>query len=109
MTNYETVSALATTAHQKSEFTCDRHLRNVRVQVERKRLTLDLKENLSGMFLRITEEVTTGHRNSIVIPATGLELFRDTLNEVIRFGKSLDGSRAINARTAHRLPFGGVS
>lgn len=95
MTNYETVSALATTAHQKRELTCDRHLRNVHIQVERKRLTLDLKENLSGMFLRITEEVTTGHRNSIVIPATGLELFRDTLNEVIRFGKSLGESRAI--------------
>ena len=95
MTNYETVSALATTAHQKSEFTCDRHLRNVRVQVERKRLTLDLKENLSGMFLRITEEVTTGHRNSIVIPATGLEQFRDALNEVITFSKSLVGSGTV--------------
>jgi hypothetical protein len=91
MINCETVSALATTAHLKREFACDRHLRNVHIQVERKRLTLDLKENLSGMFLRITEEVATGLRNSIVIPATGLELFRDALNEVIRFGKSLGG------------------
>jgi hypothetical protein len=52
MINYETVSALATTADLKRECTCDRHLRNVHIQVERKRLTFDLKENLRGKFLR---------------------------------------------------------
>ena len=88
MINYETVSALATTAHRKREFTCDRHLRNVHIQVERKRLTLDLKENLSGMFLPLTEKVNIGRRNSIVIPAMGLELVRDVLNEMIKFSKT---------------------
>ena len=72
----------------------DTHLRTDHLQVERKQITFDLKENLQGAFLRITEEVS-GHRNSIIIPATGLELFRDSLNEVIKFNKSLGGSGAI--------------
>ena len=65
----------------------DTHLRTDHLQVERKQITFDLKENLQGAFLRITEEVS-GHRNSIIIPATGLELFRDSLNEVIKFSKT---------------------
>jgi hypothetical protein len=60
----------------------DTRLHSVYVGVERKHFTLDLKENPLGRFLRITE-VVNGRHNSIVIPATGLELFRDTLNEVI--------------------------
>jgi hypothetical protein len=68
---------------------CESHLR-----VERKHFTFDLKENLRGTFLRITEEVG-GRRNSIVIPATGLELFRDSLNEVINFNQTPVGSRTI--------------
>ena len=60
----------------------DTRLHSIYVGVERKHFTLDLKENPQGRFLRITEEVK-GRHNSIVIPATGLELFRDTLNEVI--------------------------
>ena len=60
----------------------DTRLHSAYVGVERKQFTLDLKENQQGKFLRITE-VVKGRHNSIVIPATGLELFRDTLNEVI--------------------------
>jgi hypothetical protein len=60
----------------------DTRLHSVYVGVERKQFTLDLKENPQGRFLRITEVVSDRH-NSIVIPATGLELFRDTLNDVI--------------------------
>lgn len=66
----------------------DTQLRSTHIRVERKYFTFDLKENLQGTFLRITEEVNSGRRNSIVIPATGLELFRDSLNEVLRFEKS---------------------
>jgi hypothetical protein len=66
----------------------DTQLRSTHIRVERKYFTFDLKENLQGMFLRITEEVNSGRRNSIVIPATGLELFRDSLNEVLRFDKT---------------------
>ena len=73
----------------------DTHLHSAQIRVERKYLTFDLKENPSGTFLRITEESHSGHRNSIVIPATGLELFRDSLNEVVKFSKTPVESRAI--------------
>ena len=66
----------------------DTQLRNAHFRVERKYFTFALKENQQGTFLRITEEVSSGRRNSIVIPATGLELFRDSLNEVLRFDKA---------------------
>ena len=66
----------------------DTRLHSAYVRVERKQLTLDLKENPQGRFLRIVEEVD-GRHNSIIIPATGLELFRDTLNEVINLTKTL--------------------
>ena len=88
MTTYEMVSARATTALLKREFTYDRQLHSVQIRVERKQFTVDLTENLRGKFLRITEEVNSGRRNSIVIPATGLELVRDVLNEVIGFSKT---------------------
>jgi hypothetical protein len=54
-----------------------------RVQIERKQFFFDLKENASGRFLRITEEVG-GHRDTIIIPATGLELIRDALERAIK-------------------------
>ena len=66
----------------------DTHLHSVDVRVERKLLILDLKQNPQGRFLRIIEEVN-GRHNAIVVPATGLELFRDTLNEVINTSKTL--------------------
>jgi adenylyl- and sulfurtransferase ThiI len=73
----------------------DTQLRNAHIRVERKQFTFNLKENLQGMFLRITEEVNTGRRNSIVIPASGLEQFRDSLNEVIKFDQTSIASRAV--------------
>jgi hypothetical protein len=76
-------------------FAMDTQLHKAHIRVERKFFTFDLKENLQGTFLRITEEVNSGRRNSIVIPTTGLELFRDTLNEVITFNKAPVGSPAI--------------
>jgi len=73
----------------------DTQLRNAHIRVERKQFTFDLKENLQGTFLRITEEVNSGRRNSIVIPASGLELFRDTLNEVIGLNKAPVENRVV--------------
>lgn len=57
------------------------------LQVERKQITFALKENPQGTFLRITEEVS-GRRNAIIIPASGLEQFRDALNETIKFNQT---------------------
>ena len=73
----------------------DTRLHSVDVRVERKQFTFDLKENPQGTFLRITETVSSGRRDAIIIPLTGLELFRDSLNEVIKFNKTPEGSRAI--------------
>ncbi|MGD0058224.1 MAG: hypothetical protein ABSD58_02280 [Verrucomicrobiia bacterium] len=72
----------------------DTQLYESRLRVERKQITFDLKENPQGTFLRITEEVR-GRRNSIIIPTTGLELFRDSLNEVIKFNQTPVGSGTV--------------
>ena len=77
----------------------DTQLRNAHIRIERKRFTFDLKENLQGTFLRITEEVNSGRRNSIVIPLSGLELFRDSLNDLIEFNKTPVANPTV-------LPFG---
>jgi hypothetical protein len=57
-------------------------LKALEMQIERKFFQLALKENTRGRFLRITEE--GGRRNSIIIPASGLEDFRRTLGEMVK-------------------------
>ena len=66
----------------------DSPLQTYRLTVERKHFTFTLNENPRGRFLRITEEVS-GRRNAIIIPLTGIEDFRDAVNEVIKFSKTL--------------------
>ena len=46
-----------------------------RIQIERKSFIFTLKENPRGRVLRLTEDVN-GRRDSIIVPATGLEEFR---------------------------------
>jgi hypothetical protein len=58
-------------------------LRSDKVQIERKTFLFTLKENPRGRFLRITEDVS-GRRDTIIIPATGLEEFRKVFDEMIR-------------------------
>jgi len=65
----------------------DTHLQTHSIRVERKHFTFDLRENPRGKFLRIVEEVN-GRYDAIIIPITGLEQFRDTLNEVIRLARA---------------------
>jgi hypothetical protein len=54
-----------------------------RIQIERKSFQFTLKENPRGRFLRITEDVG-GRRDSIIVPATGLDDFCKVLGEVAR-------------------------
>lgn len=54
-----------------------------RIQIERKSFQFTLKENPRGRFLRITEDVG-GRRDSIIVPATGLEDFCKVLGQVAR-------------------------
>ena len=60
----------------------DKMIISERVQIERKQFFFDFKENASGRFLRITEDVG-GHRDTIIVPATGLQLFRESLDHII--------------------------
>ena len=47
---------------------------------------VDGKENPRGRFLKITEEVG-GRRDTIIIPSTGLDLFRSTIEKAIEADK----------------------
>jgi hypothetical protein len=53
-----------------------------KIQVERKLFFFDLKENPRGRFLKITEDVS-GRRDTIILPSTGLEQFREVLGRAI--------------------------
>jgi hypothetical protein len=73
----------------------DTHYHRVDVQVERKHFAFELNENPQGTFLRIIETVKSGRHDIIIIPLSGLESFRDALNEAIKFSKAPVESRGI--------------
>ena len=58
-------------------------LKSDKLQIERKTFLFSLKENPRGRFLRITEDVG-GRRDTIIIPAPGLEDFKKLLEEMVR-------------------------
>ena len=58
-------------------------LKSEKIQIERKTFLLALKENPRGRFLRITEDVG-GRRDTIIIPAPGLEEFKRVLDEMVK-------------------------
>src|SRR5215216_4063166 len=58
-------------------------LRSDKVQIERKTFLFTLKENPRGRFLRITEDVG-GRRDTIIIPAPGLEDFMKILEDMVK-------------------------
>ncbi len=58
-------------------------LKSDQVQIERKTFLFTLKENSRGRFLRITEDVG-GRRDTIIIPAPGLEDFKKVLESMVK-------------------------
>jgi PurA ssDNA and RNA-binding protein len=58
-------------------------LRSDKVQIERKTFLFALKENPRGRFLRITEDVG-GRRDTIIIPAPGLEDFKKIIDDMVK-------------------------
>ena len=54
-----------------------------KIQIERKTFVLALKENPRGRFLRITEDVN-GRRDTIIVPATGLEDFKRLVEDMTK-------------------------
>ncbi len=61
----------------------DRELLAERVRIEKKMFFFSLRDNPRGRFLRITEDVG-GRRDSIIIPAPGLDMVRDILDRTIK-------------------------
>ena len=62
----------------------DKVLETKDYKVENKKFFFDLKENVKGKYLRITE--SSGGRSSIVIPEAGLKTFC----EILAYFASLD-------------------
>ena len=60
----------------------DDPLLSEKIKIERKQFLFDLKENPRGRFLKITEDVG-GRRDTIIVPSTGLDLFRETIEKAI--------------------------
>ena len=58
-------------------------LKTDRIQIERKTFVFTLKENPRGRFLRITEDVS-GRRDTIIVPAPGLEDFKKLLDDMVK-------------------------
>ena len=58
-------------------------LKTDKIQIERKTFVFTLKENPRGRFLRITEDVG-GRRDTIIIPAPGLEDFKKLLDAMVK-------------------------
>ena len=58
-------------------------LKSEKIQIERKTFLLALKENPRGRFLRITEDVG-GRRDTIIIPAPGLDEFKRVLDGMVK-------------------------
>ena len=58
-------------------------LKTDKVQIERKMFVFALKENPRGRFLRITEDVN-GRRDTIIIPAPGLDEFKRIVDEMVK-------------------------
>ena len=57
-------------------------IKSAKIQIERKAFLFTLKENPRGRFLRITEDVG-GRRDTIIIPATGLDEFKKVFAEML--------------------------
>ncbi len=68
-------------------------LKSDRIQIERKTFVFTLKENARGRFLRITEDVA-GRRDTIIVPAPGLEDFRKLLEEMVNASAEIPPKQA---------------
>ena len=60
----------------------ERAIVSEKVKIERKQFYFDLHENDKGQYLRITEDVR-GRRDTIIVPASGLEDFIDALDRIL--------------------------
>jgi hypothetical protein len=68
-------------------------LKSEKIQIERKSFQFTLKENPRGRFLRITEDVG-GRRDTIIIPAPGLEDFKKILDEMVKASNEIPAKQS---------------
>jgi len=71
--------------HQQDRRKAENELATRTIKVERKLFHFDLKTNPRGDFLKITEE-SSGKRDVIILPATGIEAFQQAIDEVVTEG-----------------------
>jgi len=74
------------------------NLLSERIQIERKQFFFDMKENPRGRFLKITEDVG-GHRDTIIVPSSGLDRFRDVIQRAIDVERALATKEKSRAMT----------
>ena len=60
----------------------DQTLASAELQIERKHITIEFRENPRGRFLRITEEAH-GRRNTVIVPGPGLPDFLNAIATVL--------------------------
>lgn len=66
----------------------EKTLKTEKIQIERKIFIFALKENPRGRFLRITEDVS-GRRDTIIVPAPGLDDFARVLGDFAKCSAEL--------------------
>jgi hypothetical protein len=82
-------------------------LKTEKIQIERKTFVFTLKENPRGRFLRITEDVG-GRRDTIIIPAPGLEDFRKVVEEMAQSGDRTPSAGLTDQRPQPTRPVRGI-
>ena len=75
---------------QPSFRTDEKCLARQELQIERKQLAIEIRENFRGRFLRITERCG-GRTNVVIIPDTGINDFNAALDAVITAASSSEG------------------
>jgi len=66
----------------RKEGSKSRVIESEKLHIENKTLFIDLKENEGGKYLQIAE-LSNDRRSTVVIPFSGLELFHETLQQII--------------------------
>ena len=59
----------------------NKDLYSKRLDLEKKTFFFDVKENVNGKYLKVTE--SSGGRSTIVVPFESVELFRNMVNDII--------------------------
>lgn len=62
------------------------------VRVENKDIFVDLKRNKNGVYLKISERRSGSGRNTVLIPATGIQRLKAILEEVSKLSAEASGN-----------------